>query len=364
MQETTGRGDAERWAAAADPGRFDALVVAGGDGTVNEAISGLEGSRLPLAVLPLGTANVLAAELGLGADPDAIARTIAEGGARPVTVGIANGRRFMLMAGAGFDAQVVATVDLRIKRWLGKVAYGLAILRQLGAYRFPSYRVTLDGVPHEAASVLVANARFYGGRFIAAPAADLQSPDFQVGLFERSGRVAAIGYALALALGFLPRLRSYRILQARRVEIEGPAGEPVQADGDIIARLPVRIEALPAALELIFPPGSEGREPPARGGRGLSARLRRPGGGRSAFSARANSGRNSDQDRVTRSYRGTIDMPKSQPRVRRPELPDLRPLEDPHGAAAGGGPATLDRPADRATPIPPGPPRATSASTT
>ena len=268
VRETTGRGDAERWAAAADPGRFDALVVAGGDGTVNEAISGLEGSRLPLAVLPLGTANVLAAELGLGADPDAIARTIAEGEARPVTLGLANGRRFVLMAGAGFDAQVVATVDLRIKRWLGKLAYGLAILRQLGTYRFPSYRVTLDGVPHEAASVLVANAHFYGGHFIAAPAADLQSPDFQVGLFGRSGRAAAIGYALALALGFLPRLRSYRILRARRVEIEGPAGEPVQADGDVIARLPARIEALPAALQLIFPPGSERREPPAGGDRG------------------------------------------------------------------------------------------------
>ena len=268
VRETTGRGDAERWAAAADPDRFDALVVAGGDGTVNEAISGLKGSRLPLAVLPLGTANVLAAELGLGADPDAIARTIAEGGARPVTVGIANGRRFLLMAGAGFDAQVVATVDLRVKRWFGKIAYGLAILRQLGDYRFPSYRVTLDGVPHEAASVLVTNAHFYGGSFIAAPAANLESPNFEVGLFERSGRVAAIGYALALALGFLPRLRSYRIHQARRVEIEGPAGEPVQADGDIIARLPVRIEALPAALALIFPPGSEGREPPACGGRG------------------------------------------------------------------------------------------------
>ncbi len=267
VQETTSRGDAERWAAAADPGRYDALVVAGGDGTINEAINGLAGSRLPLAVLPLGTANVLAAELGLRAGADAIARTIAEGVARPVTVGIANGRHFMLMAGVGFDAQVVATVNLGIKRWLGKAAYLLAILGQLKAHRFPSYGVTLDGVAHEAASVLVANGHFYGGRFVVAPAANLHSPTFEVGLFERSGRLAAIGYALALALGFLPRLRSYRILQARQVEIEGPDGEPVQADGDIIARLPVRIEALPATLELIFPLAAARREPLAAGGR-------------------------------------------------------------------------------------------------
>ena len=74
VQETGGPGDAERFAAAADPARYDALVVAGGDGTVNEAIKGLGDLRLPLALLPLGTANVLAAEIGLDSDPDAVAR--------------------------------------------------------------------------------------------------------------------------------------------------------------------------------------------------------------------------------------------------------------------------------------------------
>jgi diacylglycerol kinase (ATP) len=254
---TRAPGDAERLAAAADPGRYDLLVVAGGDGTVNEAINGLGDRRLPLALLPLGTANVLAAELGLGTDPEAVARSIADGVARPVALGVANGRRFILMAGAGFDAQVVASVDLRLKRWLGKAAYALAILRQLLTYGFPTYRVSLDGAAHAAASVLVANAHFYGGRLVAAPAADLRSPTFEVGLFERSGRAAAIGYTLALLLGFLPRLKSYRLLAARRIEIEGPPGEPVQADGDVIGRLPVRIEVLPAALELVFPLGRD-----------------------------------------------------------------------------------------------------------
>ena len=114
--------------------------------------------------------------------------------------------------------------------------------------------MAIEGEVREAGSILIANARFYGGRFVAAPRANLQSPTFEVCLFERSGRLAAIGYALALLTGVLPRLASYRIVQAGWVHIEGVPGEPVQADGDIIATLPARIEVLPGALELVFPP--------------------------------------------------------------------------------------------------------------
>jgi YegS/Rv2252/BmrU family lipid kinase len=259
--ETGAPGDAERFAAAVDPERYDALVVAGGDGTVNETINGLGDARLPLAILPIGTANVLAAEIGLALDPDSIAAAIAHGQPQPITLGAANGRRFILMAGVGFDAHVVASVSTPVKRWLGKGAYVLATLRQLWRYRFPRYQVAIDGADYMAGSVLVANSRFYAGRFVAAPAADLQSPSFQVCLFERSGRLAAIGYALALLTGQLPRLASYRILAAERIQIQGEPGEPVQGDGDIIATLGARIETLPAAIELIYPPGRARTQP-------------------------------------------------------------------------------------------------------
>lgn len=165
-----------------------------------------------------------------------------------------NGRRFALMAGVGFDAHVVQTVDLRHKRWLGRAAYGPAILRQLLIFGFPHYHVETEQGAWQAASVLVANARFYGGRFVCAPAASLASPTLQVCLFERRGRLSAVGYALAMFAGLLPKLASYRIIQARRVKISGAPGDPVQADGDIAARLDAVIEVLPGALTLIFPP--------------------------------------------------------------------------------------------------------------
>jgi YegS/Rv2252/BmrU family lipid kinase len=258
IRETGRRGDAEQLAASADPTRYDALVVAGGDGTINEAVNGLNGADLPLAIVPLGTANVLAAEIGLTTDPDSIARTIALGSPRPISVGMANGRRFILMAGTGFDAHVVHTVDLALKRWLGKGAYAISILRQLLAFDFPEYVVKIDGQTRRAASVLVANAHYYGGRFVCAPAADLRTPTLEICLFERRGRLSAIGYALAMFTGRLPKLRSYRIVTADKVQISGGEGEPVQGDGDIITHLDATIEVVPQAISLLYPSPAAG----------------------------------------------------------------------------------------------------------
>ena len=195
--------------------------MAGGDGTINEAVNGLAGARLPLAIVPLGTANVLAAEIGLPTDPRSVARTIALGRPRPISVGVANGRRFLLMAGTGFDAHVVQHVDLALKRRIGKAAYGISILRQLLALRLSRIRRDDRGQTCKAASVLVANAHYYGGRFVCAPAADLRTPTLEVCLFERRGRLSVIGYALAMFTGRLPKLNSYRIVSADKVQIGG-----------------------------------------------------------------------------------------------------------------------------------------------
>jgi YegS/Rv2252/BmrU family lipid kinase len=258
LRETEGAGHAGELAAAADPDVFDALVVAGGDGTINEAINGLipAGARraaLPLAIVPLGTANVLAAEVGLSTRPQSVARTIAGGRVQSIALGRANGRLFTVMAGAGFDAHVVAGVDTALKRRIGKGAYLWQSARQLVRSSWPRYQVEVDGRRFEAASVIVARGRFYAGRFVVAPDARLEAPEFQVCLFGRGGAWNALRYAAALGLGLLPRLRDYRIVPGREVTIEGPADDPLQGDGDVIARLPVSIKILPDALDLIVP---------------------------------------------------------------------------------------------------------------
>ena len=251
-------------AAAEEPGGL--VVAAGGDGTINEAANGLfeaavaTGRRLPLAILPLGTANVLAHEIGLPLRADAVARTVAEGPPMPITLGRATPgggapRCFVLMAGVGFDAHVVEGISPALKRWLGKGAYVWESLRQLALFDVPRYRVEIDGVTQSAASVIVANARCYAGRYVVAPRAGLAEPGFEVLLFGRGGRLAVARSGLALLRDRLSALPEVELRNARRLRIEGPAGDPVQGDGDTLERLPIDIEAMPEAIDLVMPPG-------------------------------------------------------------------------------------------------------------
>src|SRR5579871_6755692 len=192
-----------------------------------------------LAVIPLGTANVLAAELGIA---DAAGAIAALKGGRDFSYrpGLANGRGFLMMAGVGFDAHVVAGIAPRTKRLLGKGAYVLGMLRQLRRFSFPSYRVTVDGITREAASVVVARGHFYAGRFVLAPAARLDQAALHVCLFHRAGRLAVLRYAIALGLGRISRGSGFEILVGRQILIEGPVGDPVQGDGDKIGRASCR----------------------------------------------------------------------------------------------------------------------------
>ncbi|MGF1593156.1 MAG: diacylglycerol/lipid kinase family protein [Kiloniellaceae bacterium] len=262
LQATTGPGDAEGIARAADTAAYDLVVAAGGDGTINEVINGLVGgpatatARLPLAVLPLGTANVLANELGLGLVPAQIARTIERGTVQLVSLGrVSTGqgdsRLFSLMAGAGFDARVVAGIAPPVKRLIGKGAYVLEGFRQMCRRQPPPLHVTVDGRLYEAASVVVSNARYYGGRYLLAPEARLAEPLLHVCLFRDGGAFHILRYAIALQVGRLQRERGFMIVTGRDIRIEGDPGAPLQADGDIVARLPVGIDLLPQALGMV-----------------------------------------------------------------------------------------------------------------
>jgi diacylglycerol kinase (ATP) len=262
--ETTAAGDARRLAATCDARRYGVIAVAGGDGTINEVINGLAGrddDTPAIGIVPLGTANVLAHELGLGFSAAAVARTMVAGRALLVQPGEAvNGagaRCFSLMAGAGFDAKVVAGVSAPLKRRLGRAAYVWRSLVEARRYRPVRYDVEIDGVRHEASSVIVTRSRHYAGPYVVAPMAALGDPLLHVCLFERWGRSHTFRYGLALLLGRLPRMAGYRVVTGRavRVSVLSDAGElreqPVQIDGDNALTLPVSIGLSAGAVRLL-----------------------------------------------------------------------------------------------------------------
>ncbi|MBK1659674.1 diacylglycerol/lipid kinase family protein [Paracraurococcus ruber] len=233
------------------------VVAAGGDGTIAEVAAGLAGSVARLGILPFGTANVLAWELGLPPRPEAAAAVLA--GGRPVALrpglarfGDGTQRLFVQMLGAGFDAQVVARLDLGLKRRLGRGAYVLQGLRELGRYPFPRFTALLDGDAVEVASAIVSKGRLYAGRHLLAPAALPGEAGFQVALFRGGGALRAALYGAALPLDLLPRLPGVELRHALRVEMRGPA-VPVQADGDLAGALPAAIADAAGTIEVMLP---------------------------------------------------------------------------------------------------------------
>jgi diacylglycerol kinase family enzyme len=268
--ETAGPGDARWLAERCDAACHAVIAVAGGDGTINEVINGLArrgtaaAAAPALGIVPLGTANVLAHELGLGFSAAAIAGALTAGRellVRPGEASLGSGdpRCFSLMAGAGFDAKVVAGVSAHFKRRWGRLAYVWRSLVEAWLYRPVRYGVEIDGVPHEASSVIVTRSRHYAGPYVVAPDAALSEPLLHVCLFERWGRGQALRYGLALLLGRLPGSGGYRIVTGRdvRVSVLSDAGEsrsqPVQIDGDDALTLPVTIGLASGAVRLLRP---------------------------------------------------------------------------------------------------------------
>ena len=256
LRATGGPGDAVRLAADVSLDEAEVVVAAGGDGTINEVINGLLSQPRPrpaLGIIPLGTANVLAAEMGLAKDPGQIAETLCSVVPKSIALGRANDRFFVAMVGAGFDAHVVAGINSKLKAMIGKGAYVWESGRQLIRFAFPSYRITIDGEVHEAASVVVSKGRYYAGRYLLAPEASLADSRLWVCLFAETGPLSVMKFGAALTLNRLPHQRGVRLLPASQVIIEGPEGEPLQGDGDTLGQLPAKIEVVPDALDLLLP---------------------------------------------------------------------------------------------------------------
>jgi YegS/Rv2252/BmrU family lipid kinase len=240
---------------------FDIVVAAGGDGTVNEVLNGIRGSHVTLGIIPCGTTNVLATELGLPEKPDAIAAVLASDHTRDIYSGDVNGRRFGMMVGIGYDAWVVAGVAPALKQKIGKLAYVLSMIRELKHFGSRQYQLQIDDSVHTAAAVVATLGRHYAGSYIFARNARIDEPAIDVLLVQTLNRWAFLLMLLALPLGFAERLPFMKTVKGRHIHItpypaaaENTVPESLQADGDSIGFLPATLSVIEPALKVLAPP--------------------------------------------------------------------------------------------------------------
>jgi diacylglycerol kinase family enzyme len=243
----------------------DLVIVAGGDGTINEAAEGMVRSGVPLAILPGGTANVLAQELKLGSSLERVAARLEECRPRRISVGHLTcdggrvSRHFLLMAGIGFDAYIVHRIDHSLKSRVGKLAYWVAGFKVLGG-RLAEFQAEIGGETRPCSFALVSKVRNYGGDFEIARNVTLFDDQFEVVLFEGQPSARYAKYFTGIMLNRLSGMKGVTALRADCVTLSGPEDRRVyvQIDGEFAGRLPAEIRIVPDALTLLAPPGYGG----------------------------------------------------------------------------------------------------------
>jgi len=237
----------------------DLIVAAGGDGTVNEVAGGMVGSHVPLGVLPAGTANVLAHEIGLGSNMDYAARNMFRFVPRQVSMGRIDfadqtSQHFLLMAGAGLDAHIVFNLNLAMKARFGKMAYWIGGFGQFGR-RLEEFEVEANGQRHRCSFALISKVRNYGGDFEIARQVRIIDPNFEVVLFAGHNSYRYLLYLGGVAANQLKRVKGVTVYRAKKISLCPRNGDSVhlQVDGEYAGLLPATITAVPDSLTLLFP---------------------------------------------------------------------------------------------------------------
>lgn len=266
LAETKGPNDATEIARRANAEGRDLIIACGGDGTLNEVVNGLaesqNGHRAALALLPGGTANILAKELGIPWDIVAAARKILTSEIKEIALGLATPinqpekrRYFMSVAGAGPDGMIVYSIDLDLKAKIGILAYWYQGFREVLRYKFQHFRVIVAGQNIDSSLAVIGRTQNYGGPFKITTRADLFEDQFEVlALTTRSG----FRYLSYLGPLYFNKLRGKKNIHFHKTDTV--LCEPInnqtvyaQIDGEAFARLPVEFKIVPKSLKLLVP---------------------------------------------------------------------------------------------------------------
>ena len=257
VRNTAGPHDAARIAATAAAEGFPEVIVSGGDGTINEALQGIVGTSVRLAVWPQGTANVLGYELRLPRRLDQLADTITAGNVLRAHVACVTiessgeSRYFLLMAGIGIDAAIVDRVRPGLKRRVGKVAFWYSGLEHFALWRPRQFSLEIDDQQYPATFAALGKTPRYGGNLAITPRARLDSPYFEVCMVSSVYRLRYLQLLPYVMFGGIPEgTKGTSYVQASRVRATGE-GVLAQIDGELIGALPMTFAITPHVIEIV-----------------------------------------------------------------------------------------------------------------
>lgn len=265
---TAAPGAAKQLAEAAVRDGAELVLVCGGDGTVNEVVNGVAPARVPVGILPGGTANIIAKELNLPHHPVRAARSLPRWQPRRIPLGRAawtaespSGpqrleRWFLSLAGIGFDAYIIQRLSWSFKINWGVAAYVVEAIRQAMRYGYPPFRLRFDSEERAPTFAVLHRAGHYAGWLPLAPRTNIFESKFAVCMFNSRRRARYFLYAAAILARQHLRLRDVESLDATRVSAELiDAGTTVrfELDGELVGALPATFEVVPDALTLLAP---------------------------------------------------------------------------------------------------------------
>ncbi|EDY19481.1 diacylglycerol kinase catalytic region [Chthoniobacter flavus Ellin428] len=256
MRATAAPGDARAVAEAAVKEGFATIVAAGGDGTVNEVVNGIVGSDVSLGILPVGTMNVFAAELGLPGDLDEAWAIIQAGRTRRVDLLRANQQYFVQLAGVGLDAQVVQATSWNFKKNFGPLSY-LISAAQIAAQKPPRLYVEADDQVREGSFVLIGNGRYYGGPLAFFKEARIDDGKLDVLIFKNLAYLDIARYVTNVFIGKHTGLPDVEYFQTKKASVRSDEDVPVEVDGEVVGALPVTFRISSRKLKVVVPVGRD-----------------------------------------------------------------------------------------------------------
>lgn len=238
--------------------RYDMVIAAGGDGTINEVVNGIANSKTSLAVIPFGTCNVLASELGIPLNIKEASELIANGKKIKIDLGYAEmkneSRYYSMVLSVGFDAHVIKNTTSEFRKRWGMTAYMLSGLGHLIRYKWKKFYVKHKSIS-KCYFVIVANSKFTGCEYPMADSASMTDGFLDLIIINKNSWWNIIKLLFNLSTGRLNKSLQKEYYKIKEAYIYGAHGTPVQVDGELIGKTPVKVRILPKALNVIVKKG-------------------------------------------------------------------------------------------------------------